>query len=548
MSEYRCDVLIVGGGVGGCAAAMAATSMGRKVILTEPTAWLGGQLTSQAVPSDEHPWIEQFGCTGRYRAFRDQLRRYYRDHYPLSSAARANQKLNPGGGYVSRICAEPRPQLAVIEQMLAYPRSCGLLDVWLGHEPIAADTEGDRVRSVTLRDLDSGDERTVTAEYVLDATELGDLLPLAGVEYVSGAESKSDTGELHAADGDAQPDNVQAITWCFAMGYDPTPGADHRGDAPSQYQRWRDYVPATTPPWSGPLLSWIDIHPQDAAVHRQLRLFDHEASGDDRQLWAYRKIVCAAHFDEPRPHEVTLVNWPINDYFEGNLIDQPADAVSRYLEESKQLSLSLFHWLQTEAPNPTTGGQGYPGLYLCPDMVGTRDGLAMAPYIRESRRIRARFTVTEQHVGTEMRYGINPTAFNRDAFTPDTPMFAERFDDSVGVGSYRIDLHPSTGGDNYLDVSSLPFQIPLGALLPQRVQNLLPACKNIGTTHITNGCYRLHPVEWNIGESAGLLAAYCLKYNTQPHAVHEDATRLSEFQKLLCNQGVELEWPTSRPV
>ncbi|MGG2474547.1 FAD-dependent oxidoreductase, partial [Rhizobium sp. BR5] len=34
--------------------------------------------------------------------------------------------------------------------------------------------------------------------------------------------------------------------------------------------------------------------------------------------------------------------------------------------------------------------------------------------------------------------------------------------------------------------------------------------KNIGTTHITNGCYRLHPVEWNIGEVAGMLAAYCL--------------------------------------
>ena len=58
--------------------------------------------------------------------------------------------------------------------------------------------------------------------------------------------------------------------------------------------------------------------------------------------------------------------------------------------------------------------------------------------------------------------------------------------------------------------SALPFQIPLGALIPQRVENLLPACKNIGTTHITNGCYRLHPVEWNIGEAAGVLAALCI--------------------------------------
>src|SRR2546423_4872245 len=79
---------------------------------------------------------------------------------------------------------------------------------------------------------------------------------------------------------------------------------------------------------------------------------------------------------------------------------------------------------------------------------------------------------------------------------------AEPFADSVGVGSYRIDLHPSSGGDNYIDISSLPFQIPLGALICRRMDNLIPAAKNIGVTHITNGCYRLHPVEWNIGESA----------------------------------------------
>ncbi|MER3406344.1 MAG: FAD-dependent oxidoreductase, partial [Chloroflexota bacterium] len=70
------------------------------------------------------------------------------------------------------------------------------------------------------------------------------------------------------------------------------------------------------------------------------------------------------------------------------------------------------------------------------------------------------------------------------------PGVGERFFDGVGVGCYRIDLHPSTGYDNYIDIDSLPFQIPLGALLPVRVRNLLPACKNLGVTHITNGCYR----------------------------------------------------------
>ncbi|MES4786346.1 MAG: FAD-dependent oxidoreductase, partial [Nitrospiraceae bacterium] len=78
-----------------CAAAMAATALGFRVILTEITDWIGGQLTSQAVPPDEHPWIEQFGCTRRYRQFREGVRRYYRDHYPLTPEARTDPALNP---------------------------------------------------------------------------------------------------------------------------------------------------------------------------------------------------------------------------------------------------------------------------------------------------------------------------------------------------------------------------------------------------------------------------------------------------------------------
>ncbi|WP_310590007.1 FAD-dependent oxidoreductase [Dyadobacter chenwenxiniae] len=60
--------------------------------------------------------------------------------------------------------------------------------------------------------------------------------------------------------------------------------------------------------------------------------------------------------------------------------------------------------------------------------------------------------------------------------------------DSLDVSIDHFDLHPSSAGDNYIDFASLPFQIPLGALIPIRIENLLPANKNIGTTHITNGC------------------------------------------------------------
>lgn len=71
MREIYADVAVIGGGLGGCAAALAAAKRGKRVVLTEETYWIGGQLTSQAVPPDEHPWIEQFGCTRSYRQFRN---------------------------------------------------------------------------------------------------------------------------------------------------------------------------------------------------------------------------------------------------------------------------------------------------------------------------------------------------------------------------------------------------------------------------------------------------------------------------------------------
>lgn len=93
----------------------------------------------------------------------------------------------------------------------------------------------------------------------------------------------------------------------------------------------------------------------------------------------------------------------------------------------------------------------------------------------------------------------------------------------------NIDLHPSCGGDNYIDFNSLRFQIPLGALLPQRVNNLFPACKNIGTTHITNGCYRTHPVEWGIGEAVGLLITYASKKQISARIIRSDKEYANGF-------------------
>ena len=125
---------------------------------------------------------------------------------------------------------------------------------------------------------------------------------------------------------------------------------------------------------------------------------------------------------------------------------------------------------------------------------------------------------------------------------------APSFEDSVGIGSYRIDLHPSTNGANTIDTSTLPFELPMRSLIPVRAKNLIPACKNIGVTHITNGCYRLHPVEWNIGESAAAIASIAINKDVPVQSLSETSNTVAEVQRLLESEGVELRWPALKAI
>jgi len=532
--ELSADIVIIGGGLGGVAAALGALRNGRSVIMTEEFDWIGGQLTSQAVPPDEHSWVEQFGITRSYRKLRNGVRQYYRDNYPLTEASRAWGDLNPGAGWVSRLCAEPRAGVAVLEAMLAPYRGGGKLTVLQPYRPVAADVQGDIVRSITVRHRDTGAEITCSAPYVIDATELGDLLPMTGTEYVTGFESRHDTGEPSAPEV-AQPDNVQAVSVCFAI--DHVDG-DQTIDKPDNYDFWKKYQPSF---WGGPLLGFKAPHPRTLEIVERsftpnpdddplLVDADQRRNPGDGNLWTFRRIAARRNFVPGAYNsDICLVNWPMIDYMEGSIIDVSEEEKARHLKAAADLSYSVFYWLQTEAPR-LDGGQGFKGLRLRGDVTGTDHGLAMAPYIRESRRIKAVTTIVEQDVSML----IHGNALSR------------QYRDSIGIGMYRIDLHPSTGGDNYVDVDSSPFEIPLGALLPQRVRNLLPAGKNIGTTHITNGCYRLHPVEWNVGEVAGLLAAHCLETGLTPHAVQENDAQLEAFQTRLYGEGIEIRWPDVR--
>lgn len=514
--ERTADVLVIGASFGGVAAALAVARMGYRVILTEETGWIGGQATTQAVPLDEHPWMEKFGRTQAYADFRNGVRDYYRRHYPLTEAARQDPFLNPGAAWVTKLSFEPRVGLAVLQAMLAPHLSSGRLSLLTHHRPVAVVMQGDEARAITVRDVRNGVDVTLSAPYILDATELGELLELGGVESVIGAESQADTGEFNALEGPADPKDQMAFTHTAVL--DHRPGEDHVIDRPSDYDRWR------------PHFRLPDLFGAERDFYG-----DPTRPGTYRiSPWNFRRLLCAGNFEAGSfASDLTSVMW-VNEYRQGVLVGVSPEERQRSFNEARNLTLSGIYWLQTEAPDPTTGRQGFPGLRLRGDALGSTDGLAQYPYIRESRRIRAEFTILEQHFRNDQ-----PSA-------KDGPV---KYSDSVGLSGYRVDIHKPAkrGGAGSMTASNhgkhWVQQIPLGALLPVRVENLLPACKNLGVTAVTNGSFRLHPSEWNIGESAGALAAFCLARGLRPRQVRAKASHLADFQRELIRLGVELDWP-----
>ena len=549
--EWNSEILIVGASFGGVSAALAAARAGRRVVLTEETGWIGGQATAQGVPLDEHPWIERYGSSESYRQFRRSVREYYRRNYPLTEQSRADRAFNPGAGWVSALCFEPKVGRAVLEEMLAPYLSAGRILLMLHHRPVAMQADGDLIRAVTLACTHGGDLLTVAADYVLDATDLGGLLELGKIEHVIGAEAHDETAEPTALK-QADPLRQQGFTHLVAVDY--RPGEDHTIERPPDYDRFR-----------GGFASLVGM--SDDAALKQRRLFvagmadptrsagslgtaehrESRAGGLGRRaaapsqpyqfcIWNFRRVLCAANFLPGTVDSDVTMLMSGNEYRGGVLCGVPAAEAAANREAARRMSLALVHFLQTEVEPGYGGGRGFPGIRPRPDVFDTADGLAVQPYIRESRRIRAEYTVTEG-------------SFHREQ--PGRQAAPQRFADAVAVGGYRIDVHePHPAGQSYtlsLHGKHWPQQLPLGALLPIRVDNLLPACKNIGATHVTNGCFRLHPNEWSTGEAAGHLAAFCLDHGVRPRAVRAAPVLLSALQRRLERDGVELEWPHWQP-
>ncbi|MCB1161694.1 MAG: FAD-dependent oxidoreductase [Candidatus Krumholzibacteriia bacterium] len=507
------DVYIAGGGLGGCAAALAACDAGLRVLLSEETRWLGGQATAEGVSAlDENYWVETSGATRSYQRFRALIRDHYR---PLCRATPPPARLNPGNCWASALAFEPAVGVAALDSLLAPHCASGALSILRRWKPYRAEVAGARVVAVDLVQLDSAARCRVRSAYYLDATALGDLLPLVGAHYTVGAESRNVTGEPSAP---ALADSRCEAAFTYPFVVEARPGESRPWPAPPDYAR----VVADAgfdDPWPLPLGSASgDAGPP--TLHATL-------PGAPGSLWTYRRLIDATQFD-PAAHAcaLTLVNWPTMDYRGGGLLSADPEQQLAALREAKALSLAFFHWMQTAMPR-ADGGVGHPELRLLIAAMGSDDGLALHPYVRESRRLAAWTTLREQDVAKALLPGRRRGRFFRDA---------------VAIGHYGLDLHPGPCAETISSEATRPFQIPLVALVPERIENLLAAGRCLGVTHITASCTRLHPIEWAIGEAAGAAAAECVASDLAPRALLADPAALLRMQRRLVSRGAPIVW------
>jgi hypothetical protein len=515
--ETTCDLLIAGAGMGGIAGALRAASRGMSVCLTDSTDWIGGQATAGGVSAlDENRFIEFAGGTRSYYEFRNRIREHYRRKYSLASVAKDLTDFNPGSCYVSPLCFEPRVGVDALQTMLDAHGS--RIRLFLRTEIVDLGIEGGEIRSALGWNFDKREFVRIRSRFVLDATELGDLLPLAKVPYVVGSEGRSDTGEPHATE-QPNPACVQSFTYTFAVEH--RPNAQARIEKPPEYQRFRDgqqfSFRLTYPPelgWKGPVQ--YTMFGEDPPIPN---------NQSPRPFFGWRRLLARANFTGPSaPPDLALINWPRQDYHNESLLDRTPLDFARVLQQAKRVSLSFLYWLQTDVARDDVQGNGYPELVLRPDVMGTEDGLSKHPYVREARRLKAQGTVLEQDIVAEHQSGAR----------------ARWFSDSVGTGFYMVDIHPCGANERGRMMMPKPFQIPLAALVPKGLSNLLAAGKNLGVTHLTNGAFRLHPVEWNIGESAAVIASLTLAKGRAPETL--------EVQKELVASGVPLVWFDDLPV
>ena len=524
-------ILVVGGSTAAYSATLGALQEGGHVCLVQPQPVVGGQFTTQGLPaSDDGKLVatqaskntvdgETFAISQSQRRFRQRQR----ELQPVNGKTITN----PGGGWVSHLTVTPIVAAqALTEPLLDYLAKNKLVIIPFAIPiQVLIDDSPNKLRRVTgvVFQGQTGCRFTVHAQIVIEATDLGDLLELGKLESRIGQESRHDTGEAVLPEA-AFPLCQQAITFCAVVEKIPPGGVAIA--APPGYNRhsWLHSDDFTSTFW---------IRTNQNPPWKKQDFFD------DWGIFTYRRILRCHPKNAPSNGDVTVINWgtsprgkgnppateaPLccgNDHRFGVLVGVSEEERQETIQRARDRTQAYLHFLHQDIGNLKPRG----------DLTWTDDGIALEPYIREARRGVALTTIRHEDVAQKFFLGA---------------VRARCFSDSVGIGQYHyLDFHPNDA-PGYVDLGdgkvSLPFTLPLGALIPVNTEGLILSAKSIGTTHITNAAYRMHPVEWAIGEAGGHLAAFALQVGVDVRRVATDQQLTQQFQGRLAEQGIPLFW------
>jgi hypothetical protein len=519
MHDVSCEIVVVGAGLGGVSAALAASNAGHTVCLTEPTVWVGGQATSQGVSAfDDNKWTDTTGGDASYLDLSHRIRTYYaafrRDTSMTAKQAMDGPISNPGACWVGHLCFEPEPAEKILMTMLQPGLASGRIKLWLHTRPVAVKRTGRRLDSVVVYDFEHSEWLRLHGRYFVDATELGELLPLSGLPFRKGAESQAETHERNAP-LIADPHASQSFTYPFVLEKGPVQGGLAEVK-PTDYQSYQQHYSMTVDYGHGIFLTYG---------------FYEARKGLPGSFWVYRRSVDASLFDPARfVEDRSMINWSGNDHCDANLLSDDPFLQAMALQGAKRESAGFAWWIRHELPRDDGNGKGYPELTVMQHEMGSEDGLSQHPYIRESRRIIPLRTIVEEDLAVDFQKGAR----------------SKLYPDSVGIGWYPIDIH-SCDRQDFVSKTK-PYEIPLGSLIARDADNLMAAGKVMGTTHITNGAYRLHPTEWAAGEATGTTLAWALEHGVDPAVIDANPRSVEALQKVLVTNGHPIFWYDDVPV
>lgn len=432
------DVLVIGGTTGGISAGLQSARLNVPTLIVEETPWLGGMITAAGVSAtDGNHQLH----SGIWNEFRDKLRTYYGGAAALST------------GWVSNTQFEPHVGDSIFKAMAAAEQQ---LSVVYGYHLTQVLKEGNKVTGAIFEN-EHKEQLTVHAKIVIDATDLGDGLAMAGAAYDLGMEARSVTGEENAPE--VANNIVQDLTWAAVL-KDFGPDADKTIEKPASYD------PEL---FKGSCAMTVD----SIAI-------------DCEKMLTYGKL----------PNNKYMINWPKhgNDIYL-NVVEMNREQRNEELKKAKERTLNFVYYIQTEL--------GYKNLGLADDEFLTEDKLALVPYHREGRRLRGIERMTINHV---LRIYDGKPLYRTGISVGDYPV------------DHHHDYNPEAPKISFPPVPS--FNIPLGSLIPETIDGLIVADKAISVSNVINGSTRLQPCVLLTGQAAGTLAALSVQYNQNAREIN----------------------------